>query len=125
VEIAGTPFSRTRDRSLAARLLDPRHVAQAHDEAVDGLERDLVELRHRVQVGARGDAEFALLAFDAAGRHFQVLPPQRVFHVLHRQPVGGQLVGVEPDAHRELAVTADLDVGHAGNRLQPRLDDPR
>ena len=30
VEIDGTPFSRTLLRSLAARLLDARHVAQLH-----------------------------------------------------------------------------------------------
>jgi hypothetical protein len=30
---------------------------------------------------------------------------------------------VEPDAHRVLALAADLHVGHARHRLQPRLDD--
>ena len=119
----GTPFRRTRLRSSGRRLLHARHVAQPHRVAAGGLERDLVELRHRVEVGARGDAELALLAFDAAGRHLEVLPPQRVFHVLHREPVAGQAVGIDPDAHRVAAVAADLHVGDAGNGLQPRLDD--
>jgi hypothetical protein len=104
-------------------LLDAGHVAQPHGEAVDHLQRHFGELALRVEVRARSDVEFALLAFDAAGRHFQVLAAQRVFHVLRRQPVGGQPVGVEPDAHRVLALAEDRHVGHARNRLQPWLDD--
>ena len=103
-------------------LFHPRHVGQAHGVAGSGLEGNGAELRHRVQVGARGHAELALLAFDAAGRHLQVLPPHGVFHVLHGQPVRGQLVGVHPNPHRVAPVAAQLHVGHAGNGLQARLD---
>jgi hypothetical protein len=104
-------------------LLDARHILQPHREAVDHLQRDLLELALGVQVGARGDVELALAALDAAGGHFQVLAAQRIFHVLGGEAVGGELVRIEPDAHGELAVAVDLHVGHAGDGLQARLDD--
>jgi hypothetical protein len=41
VETEGTPFSRTRERSLAAASCTRAHVAQPHGVAVDGAQRDV------------------------------------------------------------------------------------
>ena len=87
------------------------------------LQRDLAELTLGVEVRTGGDVELALLALDTPCGHFQVLPPEGVFNVLHRQLVGRQAVLIQPDAHGELALAVDLHVGHAGNGLQPGLDD--
>ena len=64
---------------LFADQFDLGDVAHAHDEAIDCLQRNLVELSNRVQVGARGDAELALLTLNATSRQLQVLAPQSVF----------------------------------------------
>ena len=112
------------DGTLVRRaLLDLGHVAQAHRMARGHLQRDLAELPLGVEVRTRRDVELPLLALDAPGRHFQVLPSQGVLDILHGQAVGGQAVLVQPDAHRELALAIDLHVGHARNGLQPGLDD--
>ena len=48
----------------------------------------------------------------AARRQLHVLGPQRVLHVRHRDPAGGQGVAVDPDAHREGLVAADAHPRH-------------
>ena len=42
-------------------------------------------------------------------------------HVDDGELVGGELVGVDPDADVALEVAAQLDLAHAGDRLQPLL----
>jgi hypothetical protein len=53
-------------------------------------------------------------ALDATGRHLQVGAPQCFFHILHREPVGRQAVGVDPDPHGVLALAIDPHLGRAG-----------
>ena len=52
-----------------------------------------------LQIGLGQHGELALRALDAAGRHLDVLAAERVLDVLRRQVVGGEPLGIEPDAH--------------------------
>ena len=93
------------------------HVADAHRHTVDGADHDLAKFPRLLQVGRSRHVEFALLAFDTPGRNLQVRPTNRVFDILHRQPIGRQSVRVEPDPHRKLALPVDQHIGGAGRRL--------
>jgi hypothetical protein len=87
VEIAGTAVEAHARTLVWPRPPRPgRRRAGARIARRRGAHHDVGELRHAVQVGARGDVELALLALDAPGRHLEVLAPQRVLDVLHRQP---------------------------------------
>ena len=59
---------------------------------------------------------------DAAGGDVHVLLAQRVDDVARREPARGQPHRIQPDAHRELALAEDHDVGDAGHALQRVLD---
>ena len=49
---------------------------------------------------------------------------QRVLDVLRRKAVRTELVAVEPDAHGIATLAEHPDVGHPGQRLEARLDEP-
>ena len=75
------------------------HVGQAHEIAVGFLDDEIVELGGRAQIRLRQHGELALLALDAARRHLDILTPERRLDVLRRQLIGGEPLGIEPDAH--------------------------
>ncbi|KAG0766853.1 hypothetical protein G6F22_017751 [Rhizopus arrhizus] len=57
--------------------------------------------------------EITVGRFDATGRQFHVLVAQRGFHVAGGQAARGQLVAVQPDAHRVALAATNADLGHA------------
>ena len=59
---------------------------------------------------------------DLAGGDLDVLLGDRVLHVDRGDAEIGELVGIEPDAHRIAALAEDLDVADARQALQ-RIDD--
>ena len=65
-------------------------------------------------VGGRGVAERRRA--DGAGGDVEVVVLERGDDVVRRQPACGRLVGVDPDTHRVIARTPDVDVAHP---LQP------
>ncbi len=94
------------------------HVAQPHRVAAALADDHVVELADVAQVGLGEHRELALRRLDAPGRDLDVLAPQRVLHVLHRERVGRQPLAVDPQAHRVLALAADDHRGDPGQRLQ-------
>ena len=111
-----------RDHALVDRT-DVRgaDVAQAHREAADVRDNDVVELLRRLEVGLGNDGEFACARFDPAGGNLGVLAADRVLDVLHRQLVAGEPVAIEIDAHRDLPFAEDSDVRCARQHRQARL----
>ena len=57
-------------------------IFKPHEIAVGLLDDQVVELLRRAQVGLGENGELALLALDAAGRHLDVLAPERGLDVL-------------------------------------------
>ena len=55
---------------------------------------------------------------DAAGGDLDVLLAQRTDHVAGRDLARGEAIGIEPQAHRILALAEDGDVADAGHALQ-------
>ena len=90
-------------------------VGKAHEIALHVLEHEIVELLRRLEVGLGQHGEFALHALDAAGRHVDILPAERVLDVLGREVVGGEPLGIEPDAH---GIFALAEHGHGGDPAQ-------
>ena len=112
------------DRALVARAdLRLADILQPDQVAAGVADDQVVELLGRAQVGLGQHGELALLALDPARRHLDVLPPQRRLDVLRREAVGGQPQAVEPDAHRRHPRAEDPHLGHAGQVLQPVLDE--
>ncbi len=97
-------------------------VGEADEIALGVLQDQIVELLRRLEIGLREHRELARHAFDAAGRDVDILPPERVLDVLRREVVGGEPLGIEPDAHRIFAFAEQPDIGDAGQRLQLILD---
>ena len=121
-----------RDRRLAVEADDAAlvqraklgmaDIREAYEVALHVLEDEIVELLRRLEIGLGEHGEFALHALDAAGGHIDVLPAKRVLDVLRGEVVGGEALGIEPDAHRIFALA---EQGHGGNpaqRLQLILD---
>ena len=103
-------------------LLDPRHICDSNGLPIHGAYHHLSEFLRPLQVSRRCDIEFPHAALNAAGRHFQVGASQRVFKVLHGQPVSGEFVGVYPNPHGKLALALHDDISSARGCLQHRLD---
>lgn len=82
------------------------------------LQDQAVELLGRAQISLAEHGEFPQAALDPPGRDLDVLPPQRVLHVLGREAVGGELAPIQPDAHRVTSLAEQLNVGDAGQGLQ-------
>ena len=94
---------------------DRRAVARGHDqvvelagiaEAPDGAQRALVDVGR-----------------DVAAGQVRVLLLQRIADFGDRQLVGGEAVGLDPDAHRPLEPADDLHFANAGRALERHLDD--
>ena len=110
--------------------LDAGDVAQTHDGAAVGRRAhdDVAELRRiaqaadRVHLHLEGRAGRRRRLADLAGRDLDVLLGDGVLHVDGGDAELGQLVGIEPDAHRIAPLAEDLDVADAGQALQ-RIDD--
>ncbi|MMZ62182.1 hypothetical protein D1872_243770 [compost metagenome] len=60
--------------------------------------------------------------FDGSGRKGVDVLAQVIGDLRRRQPIGGQLVGIEPDAERRFARTDFVHMVVARNRLQPGFD---
>ena len=77
---------------------------------------------------ARADAQLVHLiggrrrVADAAGGDLHVLLAQRVDDVAAGDAAAGQLAGIEPQAHRELALAEDDDVADARHALERVAD---
>ena len=103
-------------------LLHPRDVGNPDRLPVDGADDHLAKFLRTLEIGRGRHVEFALPAFDPTGRHLQVGAPQGVLQILDRQAVSRQLVGINPYAHGELALTLHDHVCSARRRLQNRLN---
>ena len=104
--------------------LDPSDVAHPNERAVaTALHDDPLELFHLGQATLRADTQLIALGLrhrrltDAASRHLDVLLAQRVHNIAGRQPAAGKTVGIEPQAHRVLALAEDNDVADARDAL--------
>ena len=93
-------------------------VGEPHEIAVGVLDDEIVELRGRAQIGLGEHGELALQALDAARRHLDILAAERRLDVLRRQLIGGEALGIEPDAHGIFALAEQAHLGHAGERLE-------
>src|SRR3984893_2376129 len=104
---------------------DVAHVD--HLPVLRGLDHDVFELADVVE--AAGDVERILEGLRArgrrhaelAGRDLLVLAFESVDDIFGRQREGIELVGVEPDAHRILAGPEDIDLAHARQARELRL----
>ncbi len=90
--------------------LDPRDVAKAQQIAVVAARQDEArEILGRVEGAVDPDAELAVDGFDFSRGQFQIFGAQCVLDIRHREMAGGQRPAVEPDAHGEHLIAADLD----------------
>ena len=110
--------------ALVARPdLGAAHVFQPHDLPVGRLLQDqVVELLGRLQAALRAHGELDGFALDATGRQFDVRAVERLPHVERRQVVRGQLLRIQPEAHREHLLAPDVDAAHPTDRLEPLLE---
>ena len=97
-------------------------IFKPHEIAVGLLDDQVIELIRRAQVGLGENGELALLALDAAGRHLDILAPERGLDVLRRQLVGGEALRIEPNAHGIFAFAEQTHLGNAGKRGELILD---
>src|SRR5205807_2076104 len=95
---------------VAGAEFDARHVGKAHDLAVSaGFEHDIAELLGRLQAALRIDRDKEIAAAldrfgpKLAGRDLDVLIPYRADHVARGQAARGDLVRIDPNAHRVIA----------------------
>jgi hypothetical protein len=82
-------------------------------------------VRLQTALGVHGQLEvgaFRRTLADHAGRDLHVLLADRVHDVAGGQVARSDLLRVEPDAHRVVARTEQLDVAHAGDARQLVLD---
>ena len=111
-------------RIVTSAEFDACHVAKARQLAARaGLDDDLLELAfaaesslgidRQLEVGALAERSAA----DRAGRHLQVLFAHRRDHVAGREPARGQLLRVQPHAHR---VVAGAEQAHIAGARQAR-----
>ena len=116
-------------RIVAGAEIDVRHVGQAHDLAVRaGLEHDAAELLGRTQPALCVDrdqevgAALDRLGAELAGRDLQVLLPDRAHDVAGGETARGDLVGVEPNAHRVIAAAKLPNLSDTGQARDLVLD---
>jgi hypothetical protein len=115
------PIQRTDVFGLLRAELDPRHVGEAHDRAVVLGDHQRREFGDRAQVGIGHQVHLHQIALGLAHRGEIVVALQRGVHVAGCQPVGGEAVGIGPDAHRQWARPFETDALHAGQRRELRL----
>jgi hypothetical protein len=88
------------------------HVAQTHQVAVCAACQDEVfEVLHAPEPALDAHPEIPCQGLDVAGRQLDVLHAQGVFHIGDGQVAGGELIAVDPDAHRILQPAAEPDPG--------------
>ncbi|MGY4506005.1 hypothetical protein ACVWYH_009962 [Bradyrhizobium sp. GM24.11] len=109
--------------------LDARDVAQSHDFAARaGLDHDVAELFFVRQTSLGIDGELQVDALDVrggadyAGGSLDVLRLDRLDDVACGQPVLGRLLRIDPDPHRIVAGTIELDVTDAVDPRQAVFD---
>ena len=98
--------------------LDARDVAQAHDRAVAVGDDQVLELLGRAQVGVREQVDLHEVALGLADGGEVVVALQRRVHVAGREVERGEAIGIDPDAHRDLAAALD-----ASRAARPRSVD--
>ena len=108
---------------LGADLRSP-NILQLNNAVLGVLDDDVFELQRIGQAPdhSQGDLEVLLLVgrrtAQLTGRNFDVLFLQRSHHVGGGQLPRRQLRGIEPDAHRILALAEDHHIAHARYALQ-------
>ncbi len=93
-------------------------VREPDRTAVDGGDDHLVEVLDRLEETEVANRELGQGAFDEAAGQLEVLAAQRHDDVVDREPVGGELVAVDPDPDHGFAEAGDEHVADAGHRLQ-------
>ena len=101
---------------------DRRHVLQAHDGVTHLLDRQLIEFRDRMQVGAGRQRHRHHLPLGRTQRSQEVVAGQRVADVGRRDVVRRHAVRVQPGAQRKQPPAQDFSSLHTFNRIQLRLD---
>ena len=84
---------------------------------------EIVEALHRLHAAQGAHHQFPRPLIQPAAGHFQVLPPQRLAHVVDRQVVGPQFPDVHRDLHRARAGAEHADRADVLHRLQVLLDE--
>ena len=84
----------------------------------------VVELPGGVQPAEGPEDHFARTLVDPPARLFEVLAFERGLHVVDRQGVGRELVGVDGHVDRPGPAADEVDRADAGDGLQPLLDLP-
>ena len=98
--------------------LDPGHVAEPHDGAAAIGDDQVREFINRAQVRVGHEVDLHLISLGLADGGKVVVALERRLHVTGREVECGQAIGVDPDAHGDLAPA--LVVGHALNALDRR-----
>ena len=115
---------------LQRAQFDARDIAQAHDRALRGIgaHDDVAKFLGIAEAAGGVDLHFERRAgrgrrlADLARRDLDVLFGDGVLHVDRGDAEIGELVRIEPDAHRIAPLAEDLHVADAGQALQ-RVDD--
>ena len=110
---------------LFGAQLHLRHVAQPHDGAGAVGDDEVLELLHRAQVGVGEQVDLDEVALRLADGGEVVVSPQRRLHVARRETERREPVGIDPDAHRELACALEAHALHARHRGELRLERAR
>ena len=77
--------------------------------------QELVEFLDRVGFAHRADVRLGPPALNIAGGQLRVLPLNRLDHVVGRQVVAGQLLGIDPDTDIAGLQAAELHAAHVRN----------
>ena len=97
-------------------------VGEADRSAVDGGDDEVVEVLHVLEEPHVAHRQLGHPAFDEPARQLQVFAAERPDHVIHHEPMRGELVAVDPESHHGFAEPGHEHVADALDRLQPRLD---
>ena len=104
-----------------AELGEP-DIGEPDRSAVDGRDDHVVEVVDGFEETEIAHRELGHRSLDEPAGQLEVLAAESDDDVGDRQPVGGQLVAVDPDPHHGLAEPGHEDIADPGDRLQPRFD---
>ncbi len=99
-------------------------IIQAHDPGRGGLDHHFAKLCDVDQVRVDLDIRHHIQAFGLAGRRRNVVIAQRLSNVAAGNAVSGHAISIEPDAHRHLLPTVEVDTADAFDRRKLGLHHP-